>query len=369
MRILHVVQRYAPDVGGAETHVRAVAEEQARRGHEVTVATSQPGGAPREERLSGVRVVRFPARHWPGDYLFPPWLPMRGLREFLVGQRPDVYHAHAYRFATVEEAAHASRATGAPLVVTAHGFYPPENAAIALSRAVYDRTRGRRALAQAARCVAVTTHEREHYARLGIDPARVDVVPNGLPESAFVRGDGPAFRKAHGLDGPLVVFLARLAHDKGVRDLVRAAALVPEATFALCGRDAGEERAARRLATPNVRFLGPVADPRAAYAAADAFCLPSHYEAFGIVLAEAMAQGIPVLSTTAGGIPEVVGDAGVLVPPRDPRALADALRALLADAPRRRALSEAGRARARRYLWTDVVTQLDEVYARAASRG
>src|SRR5581483_2824460 len=88
MRVVHVVQRFHPALGGAETHVRALAREQARRGHDVTVATSAVEGAPREETMEGYRVVRFPARHVRGDYLWPPWLPMRGLEAFLVAQRP-----------------------------------------------------------------------------------------------------------------------------------------------------------------------------------------------------------------------------------------------------------------------------------------
>lgn len=392
------MQRYHPALGGAETHVRSVAEEQARRGHDVTVATSRATGeaaAKRgrgrgahdasSERVGGVRaaasgasedpdvpagtprIVRFHARHWRGDYLFPPWLPMKGLAGFIEREKPDVLHAHSYRFHTIEAAAKASRAAGIPLVVTAHGFYPPESAAVRLSRAVYDAMRGRRALAQASRCIAVTAHEVEHYAKLGVLRDRVAIVPNGIPESAFEPGHGDAFRKAHGLEGPLVLFLARLAHDKGVRDLARAAKQVPDATFAFCGRDAGEGAALRRLAGPNVRVLGPVDDPRDAYAAADVFCLPSHYEAFGIVLIEAMAQGAPVVSTRVGGIPDVVADAGILVAPQDPDALANAVRSLLRDADARRTLALRGIARAGEFLWGPVVDRVMEVYARAAA--
>lgn len=381
MRIVHVVQRFHPALGGAETHVREVAREQARRGHEVVVATSAHPDAPadalvREPDGSHYRVRRFPARLFRGDYLLPPWLPMRGLDAFLKEQDPDLFHAHSYRFATLEHAARASRATGRPLVVTAHGFYPPENALVALARWRYDRLRGRRVLRAAARLVAVTRHEVDHYARLGVDAARVDVVPNGIPPDALEPGDGPRFRKEHGIDphAPLVLFLARLGHDKGVADFVRAAAQAlphhPKATFALCGRDAGARGRAERLAArlgvaERVRFLGPVREPRDAYAACDVFCLPSHYEAFGIVYLEAMAQGRPVVGTTAGGIPEVVGDAGLIVAPRRPDALAGALMRLLEDAVLRRDLGRKGAVRAKGFLWKDVVDRLEETYARA----
>lgn len=371
LRILHVVQRYHPAIGGAETHAREVAEEQARRGHAVTVATTAFPGAPAEEVVGGVRVVRFPTRRFRGDYLVPPWLPMAGAREFLRREAPDVLHAHSYRFDTVEAAADASRATSVPLVVTAHGFYPPENALVAVARRAYDARRGRRALSQASRCVAVTRHEVAHYEALGVAGARVDVVPNGIPASALAPGDGKRFRESHGLgSGPLVLFLARLAHDKGLPDLVRAMARVPGATLAVCGRDAGaraeSERTARRLGlSDRVRFLGPVAEPRHAYAACDLFVLPSHYEAFGIVLLEAMAQGRPVIATTAGGMPEVVDDAGAVVPPRDPDALAEGIRRVLSDPEASRAMGERGRERARSFLWPAVVDRLQETYERA----
>ena len=381
MRIVHVVQRFHPALGGAETHVREVAREQARRGHEVVVATSAHPEAPmhaevREADGTRYRVRRFPARQFRGDYLLPPWLPMQGLEAFLREADPDVYHAHSYRFATLEHAARVARASGRPLVVTAHGFYPPENALVALARWRYDALRGRRTLRHAARLVAVTRHEVDHYAALGVDPAKVDVVPNGIPPSALDPGDGARFRKEHDLPAgdPLVLFLARLGHDKGVEDLVRAAPRVlahhPRATVALAGRDAGARGRAERLARKlgldgRVRFLGPVPDPRDAYAACDVFCLPSHYEAFGIVYLEAMAQGRPVVGTTAGGIPEVVADAGLVVPPRRPDQLAGALMRLLEDATLRRDLGRRGAQRAKGFLWKDVVDRLEETYQRA----
>lgn len=361
MKVVHVVQRFFPDVGGAETHVRALAREQAKLGHDVTVATSGFG----ESNLEGYRVVRFPAKHWKGDYLFPPWLVMDGLEDFLVEERADILHAHSYRFHTIEAAAAASRRGGSPLVVTAHGFYPPENQLVALARWRYDRSRGRQALSQATRCIAVSEHEVAHYARLGVASSRVDVVANGIDSSAFERGDAAAFRKTYDLgDGPLVVFLARLAHDKGLFDLVHAARGL-DATVVVCGRDAGALAKAKRLAPANVRFVGAVPDPRDAYAAADVFCLPSHYEAFGLVLLEAMAQGRAVVATTAGGMPEVVADAGVCVRPRDPAALRAVLSDLLAAPALRASLGAAGALRARSFLWVDVVARLEESYRRA----
>ena len=91
-----------------------------------------------------------------------------------------------------------------------------------------------------------------------------------------------------------------------------------------------------------IRFTGHVDEAalQQAYADADIFCAPSRFESFGLVLFEAMQYGIPVVSTRVGGIPEVVGDAGLLVPPDDADALRAALRALIEDGELRRRLGE-----------------------------
>lgn len=381
-RIVHLAQRFHPATGGAETYVREIAFEQARRGHAVTVLTTEHPGAPRVERMgdgagASIDVVRFPTRHWKGDYLFPPWLPMVGAYEWLARERPDLIHAHSYRFHTVEVGARASRAFGTPLVVSALGFYPPENVAVKLARLRYDPRRGAGALRQAARCVALTKDEVPYYTAMGVPAARVEVVPPGIPADALVPGDREGFRRAHALDGPVVMFLARLAHDKGLLDLIEAMPRVlsehPRATLAIAGPDAGaragaEARVAELGIGARVKFLGRVEATRDAYAAADVFVHPSHYESFGLVVVEAMAQRRAVVTTMAGGLPEASGGAAELVPTRDHNALAQAIATLLADPARREEMGERGFAHARTLLWPRMVDRLEECYGRALGR-
>jgi glycosyltransferase involved in cell wall biosynthesis len=376
VHVVHLAQRFQPAVGGAETYVREIGLEQSRRGHSVTVLTTMPPtGAPREESVEvagGVlRIVRFPTWHFRGDYLFPPWLPMKGAREWLARERYDLLHAHSYRFATVEEGARARDLRGVPLVVSALGFYPAENALVSLSRRVYDGGRGRRAMLAGDRFVALTQDEVPYHVALGIPPEKVDVIPPGLLPSALEVGDGARFRKEHALDGPVVLFLSRLAHDKGLGDLVAAMEHVPGATLAVVGPDAGARAGAKRLArrtgiAGRVRFLGPVASTRDAYAACDVFVHPSHYDAFGMVIIEAQAQGKPVVTTSAGGCPDAGGAPALLVPPHAPSAIADAVNALLADPVGRAQRGERGRARAKEFLWSRLADRMEGTYARAA---
>lgn len=105
------------------------------------------------------------------------------------------------------------------------------------------------------------------------------------------------------------------------------------------------------------------------YSEATMLVVPSIYEGFGLPAAEAMACGTPVISTTAGALPEVVGDAGILVPPGDTRAIAGAITALLDDANKRRQLGIMGKERvARMFNWDNAARETAEVYAEAVKK-
>lgn len=190
----------------------------------------------------------------------------------------------------------------------------------------------------------------------GVAPERVAVVPEALDLAEWERRFAEAPRRPR--ERPTVLTVARMYPRKRLEDLLAAVAhlrgRVPEVQLRVVGDGPERGRLLRRRARLGLAdaalFLGEVSRARLAeeYANADCFCLPSVQEGFGIVFAEAMAAGLPVVACRAAAVPEVVpdGTAGILVEPRDPLGLAEALEALLTDSARRKELGEAGRRRA-----------------------
>lgn len=186
--------------------------------------------------------------------------------------------------------------------------------------------------------------------------SRVRVVPNGIDTARFAPAARPAPRSA---PGPTVGVLTRLDTRKGLPYLLRAMAQLrsdlPDARLLIGGdgedRPALEREACSLGLTGRVEFVGAVGDSADFYRRLDCFVLPSLDEAFGLVLLEAMAAGLPVVGTRVGGIPEILEDGvqGRLVAPADSQALAGAIRELCADPLRCRRMGEVARQQAQRF--------------------
>ncbi len=187
-------------------------------------------------------------------------------------------------------------------------------------------------------------------------PRKVHVIHNGIDTGRYA-GISPGNRREHLVIGSV----GRLAKQKGYSTLVQAARLVlnelPSARFVVVGPDAHRTESERDVVENLIAGLGlegrfelakPVGDVGLFLAGLDIFVLPSRWEGFGLAVVEAMAAGLPVVSTRVGGIPEVVeeGEDGILVPPDDPGALAGALVKLAADPALRLQMGRAGRLRA-----------------------
>jgi len=184
---------------------------------------------------------------------------------------------------------------------------------------------------------------------------RMTVIPNGvdLPMPAETSSAG---------QGPLVC-VARLVTAKGIDDLLIAMRQLPGQRLVLVGDGPDRPRLEEASRGLNVHFTGAVAPVKVAALLRQASCLvlPSHTEAFPNAILEAMAFGLPVVATRVGGVVDLVvdGQTGLLVPPRSPMALSDALRTMLHDPDLRRRMGMAGRERAEQFAWPKITTRLE----------
>lgn len=254
---------------------------------------------------------------------------------------------------------------GVPYLLTEHGSYlreryldygdlpdPVRSVMLRFLRAL-----ARLGYAEAAAVAAGSRFVQRWQLRHGADPARVLVVPGGVDPAMFPRRDDePA--------GQTVVWVGRIEPLKDLHTLLHAFWRVyqelPAARLRLVGpaADQGYEASCRTLVrrlelAPAVEFAGAVPNPSDAYAAGQVVARTSVSEGMPFPVVEAMMTGRPVVCADVGGVAELLGDTGVLVPPGDPAALATELVALLRDRQRRQAMGEAAHRRARGLLTLD----------------
>ena len=365
MRILQVSSARA--FGGGERHLADLTRGLSERGHELHAALVE--GSPLRERLSflsegNIHTLRL--RNALDVFGASDLARLAREKEF------DIVHAHVARDYTLASFA-ARRNTRARLVITRHVLFP-------LSRA------HRLALSNVSRVIAVSgAVARALGAQKIFDAEKIRVVENGVDVARFEQAR-EKFKKEDG-DGPLRVgIVGELSPVKGQVEFLHAAAQVAEVfgggvEFLIVGEDAsrgGEyrERVAEAVEalglSGRVRLLGRLAEdemPRL-LASLDLLVSASSSEAFGLAMVEAMACGVPVVTTATEGAREIVEDGadGLLVPVGDVNALASAVVSLLKDKARRRALGERASASARtRFDLARMVEATERVYEEAVA--
>jgi glycosyltransferase involved in cell wall biosynthesis len=327
---------------GDESYVSALLRELPELDEELRFAavTRHPEIVP-----DGVEPVELPARS-------QAWRMARSLPRLLRRLQPAVTH-----FQHV-----VAPGSPSPAVVTIHDLsFERDPKLMGMRDRFFFRTMVPRSVRGAERVIAVSGRTKqdlvEHY---GIDEIKVVVIPNGVDD--VFRPDGPA-----GNGTPYLLFVGALQPRKDPLVAIEALSLADsELRLVLVGPDKGAAGEARRAVARlglngRVEFTGHVEKPALAalYRGAQALVFPSRYEGFGLPVLEAMASGTPVVATPAGAIPEVSGDAAVLVDPGDPVALAGGIERALADRDR---LVRAGLERARLYSWTETARQTLAVY-------
>ncbi|MFD9305859.1 glycosyltransferase family 4 protein [Streptomyces sp. NPDC060048] len=349
--VLRTVQVLAGASGGA--HVRSLATGLAARGVRVTVCAPVEAEGEYDFTGSGAR--------------FTPDA-VSALRAACV--EADVVHAHGVRAGM--RAALALRGRRVPLVVSWHGAGPGAGRVSLLLE---------RHVARAAAVVLGSSSAQVDLARLrGARDARlaalaVPTAPAGDAGPAADAGPGKVRAELGVVERPLLIAVGSLVPRRGYSVLLDAArawrTLDPTPLLVIAGEGPMRAELTRRIHAEGlpVRLLGRRRDAARLLAAADVAVLPSRWEARSALAQEALRAGVPLVATAVGGVPELVGEAGVLVPYGDAEALAAAVSGLLVDPARRTALASAGRAQAA--TWPsedDTVAQVLSVYDELTSR-
>lgn len=385
LRILHVTPYFADAwaYGGIPRLAHALARGLARRGHQVTVCTtdacdetSRLLAPPFSRTADGVDVRVFRNVSNRLAYRLQLFLPI-GLNSYLRRHAGafDVAHLHACRNVPGALASYHLRRTGVPYVLAPNGTAGLIERRVIAKRA-FDVVAGRRVLAGAARVLAVSRAEQTQLAGIGVAAAAVRTIPNPVDLDEFplspARG---AFRRRFNLpDGPLVVFLGKLTPRKRVDVLARAFARLRrrDARLVIAGNDMGAGAEARALVETlkldqRTLFTGLLRGRERldALADADVVVYPSAQEIFGLVPLESLLSGTPVIVADDSGCGEIVSaiGGGHVVPLGNVDALARAIDDVLADPSRWRAAATDAAARVRARYGADVVCgEIEQLY-------
>ncbi len=247
----------------------------------------------------------------------------------------------------------------------------------------------RRAMHKASRILAVSQAAARDVVRaFGVPEAKVTVIHNALDErfasEPYPAGEESRMLERHAVNGPFLLYAGNIRPHKNLTRLIEAFAIVkgelrshPQLSglkLLVIGDELGRHADLRRAVVrarvrEDVRFLGFVEHQvlRVFYARASAFVFPSLYEGFGLPPLEAMAHGTPVVTSNVSSLPEVCGDAAVLVDPEKVFDIARGIQQALTDAELRRQLIARGQIRVQQFSWAHAAKQIREVYHAVAS--
>jgi glycosyltransferase involved in cell wall biosynthesis len=343
LRILQV--GHDLNIGGLQRVVMDLAHAQRQQGHDAHICSLRghgPLAAEAEAKGIPVHAMPWPERG-PDRFMFLK------VRKLLAQGAYDVIHTHNTQ-AFMDGGLGALLAGTKTRIHTDHARSFPDRKAYMIAERVFSMTYDK--------VVAVSGHTLRNLASYeGIAESRMTVIPNGINGGAYrsarAAADRAALRKREGLDGFSHVFGlgVRLEDQKGITYLLSAMPEIlrafPKAGLAIAGDGsllgALKAQAAELGVAANVVFLGARANLIQFYCLLDFFVLPSLWEGMPLCILEAMCLGLPVVATSVGGVPEFLtpGKDGLLVPPREPEALAKAILAILGDEALARSMGEA----------------------------
>ena len=341
MRVLHIIS--SSGLYGAEAVILNLGRTLKARGEESLLGCFLNSGSPSlqlHERAEAGGIA---------SHLIPcsgqvDWSAVTAIRKLVTSSGADIVHSHNFKSDVYTYFALCN--SGIPLVATCHTWYDTD-----FFVTMYGKV-DRLALRRFSRVVAVSSAVRQRLLQSGVRAERIRDVRNGIDLRPFEEARA-SLGSMKADDGLLVGLIGRLAWEKGVDVFLEAAALVLSefgaVRFVIVGEGPDREKLEQSIRDGGVEghvlLLGRREDLPGIYASLDIMVSASRQEGLPMAILEGMASSLPIIATTVGEVPTVVkdGDTGILVPPEDPRRLAQAILELLRDPAKRTAMGAAGR--------------------------
>jgi glycosyltransferase involved in cell wall biosynthesis len=369
-KVCFVTSFFYPTLGGVETHIQNTAKELIKLGYDCEAYVSDMDRDKRipekKGKIDGIKIKRF--RSWIkfsfSGILFP------GLFPAISKSDADIFHIHGYR--------HPFNFifwfTRKPVFITPHWpVYKGQRAKWAqLVVDFLDKYVGKYMFNHFSKVCVVTDLETPWVKTFNKKHKDIILTPNCIPDYYFKDYNPNNFRKKYNLKKQdlAVVTVSRLHPSKGIDQLVKTAKHFPKVKFIIMGKDGGFqkdlEKLIKTLSLKNIIITGEVTEEEKleAYAGADIFCSPSHYEAFCISILEAMSQGCAVLTSDAGGMPWVVGKEGLTFKDYNLDDFKNQLNKLITNKKLREKFQKQGKIKAQNFKWKNTAETLDREYKR-----
>ena len=373
MKILQVSNFLTPVHGGSAEVPFQISKELAKRGHDVTIYTSDS----RLEKpliISGVDVQAFNTVFSLAGFNITPAMIKKAGKDI---KKFDIIHLHNFRTYQNIIAHRYTKESGVPYLLQAHGSLATYFQK-GLLKKTFDIAWGRKILQDANTVFAVTEFEAEQYRNAGIKQEKIKIVPHGVDLAEFSldtnKGD---FRKRFQIidSQKIVLYLGRIHKMKGLDILVKAFTGLyqkrQDVKLVIAGPDDGYLSSLKKMVAElkigdGVVFTGPLygQEKLQAYTDADVCVLPSSYEIFGITILEAWACGKPVIVTDRCGLANAVKEGAGLVVPYDREELAKALLNIIDNESLRTGFGRQGRKLVEeKYNWSKITVQLENIYS------
>lgn len=367
LKIALVSDWYYPKVGGVAVHMHDLAVYLSRRGHEVDIITNnRKTGKEDELRVEGIDLVKVPGHVMEGIGINMTVFARNAHSLQPILEKYDVVHGqHAFTPLALKAVSFARKAGKGALLTTHSVNFENSRALKMIAKGAFPYFKYY--LKNPHRIIAVSKASKEFIKKFTDVP--VDIIYNGISLERFKDDwDKESLKSELGVEGPMILYVGRIEPRKGVGTLISAMKNI-NGRLVVVGNGSTlpllREKARHLGVLDRINFMGHVEYNRLPqlYGASDVFVLPSLSEAFGIVLLEAMASGVPVVGTSAGGIPEILDGCGMVVQPGNADELADAINLLLDNQNLAGKLGRLGRRRVERlYDWRIIAEKIESTY-------